>query len=234
MATNAIDGSRYIGITRLGMEARRRAHFREAKSGRQKHTSRFYRAICRDGEEAFRFDLLERCESYREAAQRERELIAELRPEYNLSPGGEGLIGYRASRETRKKQSAIRKKNPNRYWLGKKRPDIAVLQRELMKASPDRVEKLNSAPHTPERTAKRLAAMRANGSFEKIAAINRLTKAIPIVCKNDGRVFLGGLPEVARAYGIPKWAVHDVVRGRKQSHKGLVFQKCASQPRKNQ
>ena len=107
MATNKLDGSRYIGITRLGLDARRQAHFKEAFYGRQRHTSRFYRAIRRDGKDAFTFEVVLTCDSYRDAAVAEIRLIRELGPEYNLTSGGEGCaeIGTRPSELTRKRMS---------------------------------------------------------------------------------------------------------------------------------
>ena len=224
LVTNTLDGSRYIGITRLGLEARRRAHFNEAKHGRQKHTSRLYRAIRRDGEQAFRFEVLETCETYKEAAAREIQLISELRPEYNLSGGGEGAIGSRPSAESRRKMSAAAKRNPSRFWLGKKRPDIAAQQRARLTGRADLCKHLWSKAQTPEAIAKRVATMKANGPTEKLLAANR-RKRKPIICITDGRIFPQGVIEAAEHFGVPKHAVVDVVRGKRAAIQGLVFRR---------
>lgn len=215
MATNILDGSRYIGITRLGLEKRRLAHMKEALYGRQRHTSRFYRAIRRDGESAFVFRTIVSCESYREAALEEIRLIAELKPEYNLSNGGEGAsnVGARPSEETRKKMSLAQKGNPNRLsWLGKKRPDIAALQRVRMKGKKLRL----GLSHSPETIEKLRQSQRRVGLTEKKRLAN-YRRRVPIVCLNDGRVFMGGAKEAAEAYGLRYDGITGVLCGKQRT-----------------
>lgn len=108
MATNKINGKRYIGITRQSLERRREQHLAHAanQAGRGQH---FYSALRKYGSDAFDFRVIARCESYKAAGAEERRLIAELKPEYNKTAGGEGILGHRHDAATRRKMSAAKK-----------------------------------------------------------------------------------------------------------------------------
>ena len=53
----------------------------------------FHAAIRKYGESAFQWVELLKCESLKAAMDKEIELIAELKPEYNITRGGQGIVG---------------------------------------------------------------------------------------------------------------------------------------------
>lgn len=113
-ATNAINGKRYIGITRRGLAIRRKRHFHTAMSG---GGAVIGAAIRKYGKDAFRFKTLIVCPDFDYAGDMERALIALYHPEYNLTAGGGGVSAYKLSEEARKAISSAQK--GNKHWLGK-------------------------------------------------------------------------------------------------------------------
>lgn len=86
IATNKINGKRYVGKTDTTLDKRWYKHNKDVEYGSQRH---FHRAIRKYGKENFTFELLEDCSS---ELNNEREVfwIAELKPEYNMTKGGDG------------------------------------------------------------------------------------------------------------------------------------------------
>lgn len=97
-ATNLINGNRYIGVTGRSLKERAAAHWH----ARHK-TSGFLlpRAMGKYGRDMFLFTVLKSLPSSEEALKEEVRLIALLRPEYNLSAGGDGAIGFVVSEKGR-------------------------------------------------------------------------------------------------------------------------------------
>lgn len=222
MATNTVNGKRYIGITRRTLEVRARDHFKTARR-RVEAASPFHRAIRRYGEEAFKFSVLLQCETYRDAGIHEMLLIAELAPEYNASNGGESIayIGFRPRRESVEKMRRALKANPARYWLGKKRPDIAEKQRKRLTGRADLMAAMHKAAHTPEARAKMSATKRSRPTPPKqLEAMKRRRK--PVICLNDGRTF-SCAREVAESMGYPLDSVRRVLTGERNAIHGYRF-----------
>ena len=102
LVRNMVNRKEYLGITRVGLEARQTKHIQNALRGQ---AGKFYAAIRKYGPEVFRFEVLRKCASYQEALDCEREFIFSLGPAYNMTGGGEGMLGYRHTEETKKKMS---------------------------------------------------------------------------------------------------------------------------------
>lgn len=201
MATNTVNGKRYIGITRLTLERRRQSHKGYANAG---STSYFHRALRKYSIEAFVFETIRQCPSYKAACAEEQRLISEHVPEYNMSAGGDGPIGYRHSPESRAKMSASAKLRPA-PWTGKKRSPESIAKRTATRA-------LN--PVRPW-----LGKKRDPETMKKIGL--KLRKWV--MCIDDGKVY-HGLQAAADAYGIPRYRdVADVCSGKHKSAKGKRF-----------
>lgn len=85
MATNKINGKRYIGVTSLGMIARKTTHLANARAG---HPERFYVAIRKHYAKNFIWTVLCTRKGKADAYRREWAYVDALTPEYNMIPGG--------------------------------------------------------------------------------------------------------------------------------------------------
>jgi group I intron endonuclease len=107
LATNLINGKRYVGKTMKTLAARRASHIRES-SGRKPHY--FQRAIYKYGAKNFTWEELFTSDNEDELFQKEIHYIEfygtyNSEGGYNLTKGGEGQLGYHFSEESRKKMS---------------------------------------------------------------------------------------------------------------------------------
>lgn len=211
-ATNTITGDFYIGLTRQQLNRRVNAHFHFAEAGDKRQCPYFYRAIRKYGRSAFVFEIIAERPTYKEAALEEMRLIAELKPKYNVSPGGDGIlgIGQRASAETRARMSRDRKGRPG-YWKGKKRPRETY---EKVVAT-----RRANGGYVGHWTGKK----RSQDTVDKIVATKAKYRKY-VHCLTDGRLF-HGLRQAAEAYGIEKHrSIADCCIGRRSTLRGLQFQ----------
>jgi group I intron endonuclease len=100
--TNNINEKFYIGFTsQKNVKWRFNQHLSTARS-KKKNNQPIIRAIRKYGEENFSFEiLLEGGEDFL-LKKEEPRLIEELKPEYNATFGGEGILGYRHTEKTKK------------------------------------------------------------------------------------------------------------------------------------
>jgi group I intron endonuclease len=103
--TNLINGERYIGITSKPLSTRWAKHRLESRNPR----FFLHRAIAKYGADMFRIVILKTCCSYDAALSEEIKLIAALRPQYNMTRGGQGALGRPNGPETRRKMSAAKR-----------------------------------------------------------------------------------------------------------------------------
>jgi len=106
VAINTLNNKLYVGATRIGVEGRKRAHLATARKG---GNGPFYAAIRKYGEHSFEFVTFAVCRDFFHCLEVERQLIAEIRPEYNLTLGGGGSFGYVWSEASKAKVSASKK-----------------------------------------------------------------------------------------------------------------------------
>lgn len=108
LATNRVNGKRYVGATGRSLATRRRHHHWEVRAGKD-GCRKFHRALRKHGFDAFDWSILETCDGMETAFVREAALIAEFRPEYNLAAGGRGSTGRVATPEQRAHHSRMMK-----------------------------------------------------------------------------------------------------------------------------
>lgn len=114
LATNRINGKRYVGVTGHTMAFRRRQH-EQAPNAKRVTCRYFHAAIKKYGADAFDWIELLLCDTFEEALQYEVRIIAGIRPEYNLTVGGQGTTGRVVTQEQRDHHSRMtkgRKRNP--------------------------------------------------------------------------------------------------------------------------
>ena len=117
-AMNILNRKFYIGMTTKGVHHRQKQHLAAARYG--KKGGKFYNAIRKYGENNFWFYILAVCDDIDEALREEREFIKALKPEYNMTIGGEGTVGYKHNQETKRRNVESRRaksgyKNTHRY-----------------------------------------------------------------------------------------------------------------------
>jgi len=228
MVTNRKNGKRYIGVTRTSFEQRWRKHVQGAMRG---VTTRLARAIVKYGPESFDGKILEHCGTYQSALTKEIELIAKHRPEYNLTKGGQGMLGYRMSQASIKKMSDRKRGKPNysrlgvkltseqvekirqkklekptRYWLGKSR-------------SEDTKQKISAAKRgksNPFRFTEKQAQVTA-----RLVACSK-SRQKKVFCATTGQSF-ASVAEAATAFGTHKASISAVCNRKRNSWNGHVF-----------
>lgn len=93
LVTNTENGKRYVGVTRYTVAKRWGEHRTGAATGRR---GALYAAMRKYGEAAFTVEQVASCLTLGDANTVERAVIDALRPEYNMTNGGEFTIGRRA------------------------------------------------------------------------------------------------------------------------------------------
>lgn len=152
MIINNIDGNKYIGYSRH-IDNRMLDHAR-LRGG----SSRLTEAIKKYGLENFLVEVLEYgMDDHNGLTKRESFWIQTLHPEYNLTDGGEGILNYSHTLETRRKISQSLKNRPcshetrrkiSRSLTGKKRSPLTPEQKHQISI----VQK--NRPHSREHNAK--------------------------------------------------------------------------------
>lgn len=185
LATNTTNGHEYIGVTRRALAVRRREHGSSARTGIR--ACPFHKAIAKHGWEAFRFETLLTCDTEDEAKQHEIRLIAERRPRYNCTAGGDG--------------------NTGRFW--------SEASRELIAASKRGNTYRRGQTHTEAvRAVLRKYGLRDREKAIANLAAGRMKLMRPVVCLDDGRRYESA-SAAARNYAVPKSAVIELCLGKR-------------------
>jgi group I intron endonuclease len=92
LITNTANGKRYVGLTRYTLAKRWGEHKGCAAAGKK---PTLYAAMRKYGPEAFAIEQVASCLSLEHATAVERAVIQSLKPEYNMTNGGEFTLGKR-------------------------------------------------------------------------------------------------------------------------------------------
>jgi group I intron endonuclease len=126
-ATNVENGKVYIGKSVRDMEKRRRQHEYDAKRGSEVH---FHRALRKYGTDAFKWEIIDTATTKDELDEKEKYWIAHydaVNNGYNMTEGGEGVLGWKPSEETRRKWSKTRKGK----FEGEKHPQAVLTEKDV-------------------------------------------------------------------------------------------------------
>src|ERR1019366_680786 len=96
LATNAVNGHQYVGVTRFSVGKRWKEHVSNAAHGKRSY---LYAAMRKYGAEHFTVEPIASCLSITAAQATEREVILNYRPAYNQTNGGEFTAGRKTTPE---------------------------------------------------------------------------------------------------------------------------------------
>jgi group I intron endonuclease len=122
--TNNLNKKFYIGFTsQENPKWRFHQHLSTARS-KKKNNQPIIRAIRKYGEENFSFEIILKGDKNFLLITEEPRLIKELKPEYNATLGGEGIIGYKHTEKTKKIISNLhngrKESEDHKKWRSKK------------------------------------------------------------------------------------------------------------------
>jgi group I intron endonuclease len=133
--TNEVNGHKYIGITSKTLLKRMKKHISDVKQGRK---YKLHNSIRKYGAENFTIKQIDEAKSAEELREKEIKMIAELKPELNISPGGSlNFQGHAHTEEHKQYMSKLLsgKNNPAYgkpgHWLGKEMPKDARLNMSI-------------------------------------------------------------------------------------------------------
>lgn len=176
LVTNKVNGKQYVGYTTQSPQSRWTQHKTAARGG---SVYRFSKALRKHGEENFDWQVVSVHYTADDAKRAERALIAELDPQYNMTPGGDGTGPHTA--ETRAKMSASH--------LGK------TPSPEAVKKSADSRRGLKQ--HSDESRAKMSATRRGQKSSEETKAkLSVLRKGVPKSPEHRAAIGAGNLGKI--------------------------------------
>jgi group I intron endonuclease len=193
--TCSVNGKRYVGVT--SRADRFSTHCRNALTGR---SGALYNAIRKYGEGGFTYSTLCRCTNVKTAKLLEQKYIKKLNTRapygYNLTNGGDGLVGLKHARKTRRVMAEIhteRQKDPElrartscAMKAYKKTPEhrakiaAALTGRKLSAATRAKISsKLTGRKQSLETKLKRAATLRSVGHRPSVEASRAYWKGRP-------------------------------------------------------
>ena len=236
---NNINGKKYIGLTRVGIDRRWKEHVRSSKR-RPKTILQF--AIAKYGESSFTIREVASAISLDLLPLLEKDLIAQEKPEYNQTCGGEFTAGRKYSDAVKE---VIRLKNTGQKRNQETCRNISEAKRKQYAERPELRQK--SSEWLRENRAlwedKRIEAVRKSATGrkmspehkEKIRQISKtrhrskeeiqkmaLAKTKKVICLNDGKVY-SSRREAALAVGVSEKAIWRACNGQRKLANGLAF-----------
>jgi group I intron endonuclease len=97
--TNKVNNKFYIGITSKSLSIRFNQHLN------RKTNYIINQAVKKYGKENFIVEQIDKAETYNQLLQKEIYYIDKLKPDYNMTKGGQGIVGFKHSLQTKKKIS---------------------------------------------------------------------------------------------------------------------------------
>jgi len=245
-AINSLNGSEYIGITKRGLPARIRQHLSDARRNRT-GCRKFWRALRKYGPRSFRWEIIAEGLDRDAAIVMERALIAERKPRYNITVGGDGVIGVRLSKaRLDRKLQAIRN--------ALQRPILCIDEDRVFSSRTLAAGEYGTSGSAISKALRFKGRFRAGGHYfaeiaqplcdeeltafliDEIRCREQVNLAKPgransraVVCLSDGREFHSA-SAAAKNYGLTSsTVVQACTRGRAEGTPGLRFQYADSQ-----
>lgn len=240
LATNTVNGKRYVGITKRSVRQRFTTHVYIAM---RRPRTYFHHAIAKHGAENFTVEEVASCLSADTAFNVERTVIQQLKPEYNQTNGGEFTVGKRVPRDVVEKirQGSLGKKRTPEMKAAnsaqaKARYDsdpvyrakvlaamakaLATCDRDKQRAATSKASK--ARVWSDESRAKLSASCMGRRYGQDVIARASAKKNKAVVCVETGVVY-ASVSDAASATGLSISGVSCVARGKRNSANGLRF-----------
>lgn len=206
--TNKINGKKYVGITSYSAEERWR-------NGKGYTTGYFKNAISKYGWDAFEHEVLYTGMTEVQAKQMEIELIHKYNTQdghygYNLTSGGDGVVGFKFSDESRKKMSESAKKKIVDYSKVKPHPPISDETRNKM-------SKNNTGTRNPNYGRKHTQA-----ELDKMSKTHRKEVAL-LDNFGDIKMTFESTKKAGEYFGVCATSIAKCCRGVSKSCQGMKF-----------
>lgn len=220
LVENRKNGKRYVGLTKYDLETRWRQHTKDAFYERSNML--LHKAIRKNGAESFAISVLEECATEERIREREKYWIAELKTHvsldkgYNMTLGGDGLMGYHHTEDAKRRMSEARKgeRNPNygKHWGKTNWTDeekLIVSQKHSGDGNP------MYGKHHSEEVRKRIG---------EATALNKRKSVVQYTKTGDKLAIFNSMKEAAAAIGAPGLQkISDCCNDRCRSYKGFVW-----------
>ena len=205
--TNLVNGKFYLGKCSGWISSRMVVHERDAA---HRTDMAIGSAIRKFGADAFFVTIVARCASHQDAYDAESKLITLLRPEYNIGKRAPPDWEKTKTPEFCENMSRIKRANPSRPWLGKKRSDET--KRKISETKTGR---------SPPPSQQSLAALRANAwkQWQRLS--------VPVICVETGEKF-DSAAAASRKIGCLRTSVNKVVDKPNRAVFGLHFVRAVS------
>ncbi len=198
VATNSVNGHRYIGVT-CGYLCQRRSKHKHLSLQKNSQTH-FHRAIRKYGWDKFSFNIIKMCINFDVALTEEMKIISEVRPEYNMTKGGDGTLGFRPTPEQIERGAAKKRGKPG-PWRNKELPKSFFSGRRRWNHS-----------------------KRGRTSWAVCGAMGPKAMQRKVVCLDDGVEYESAKTAAAK-YGVSPSMISSVCKrnGRHKTARGNVF-----------
>jgi group I intron endonuclease len=194
LITNALNGATYVGITtRIDVMKRFNEHFYAARQ--KTDEGKLHRAMRKYPKEAFSVCVIAYYFDVEDAKAAEIQYIAENKPEYNSTLGGDGRLGGTMSKAAREKIKKLH--TGNKYRLGKTHTE--EVKRTLAELGHKNIERFQKFQHLgPLSIKKRVRCIETGeewSSIKEASAAKKIARSsIAEVClKRPWRKTAGGL-----------------------------------------
>jgi group I intron endonuclease len=160
LATNRLNGHRYIGASGKSLRERKYFHEWHALYGKRIQCRYFHAALRKYGIDAFDWTVLIECDDFATALREEIRLISEIVPEYNLTTGGQGSAGRKLTKEQRERH-AERMRGKRKTPEQRARQSAAQMGRVFSIETRRKISEANKGkPKSPEHVKKAAEARR--------------------------------------------------------------------------
>ena len=229
-------GKQYVGMTTRTLEQRWSEHIRYSK----KRECTLHHALCKYDFDSFQVVEQFYSDDLNQLREKEKELIARLKPAYNMTAGGEGTNGYRWSEKLKKTQG---KKHSKRYEDNpelRKRQSLRMRNREVKEETKQKIREANMGKSLSSSTRAKIGvkskenwqnpeyqkvqttkakANWQNPEYQKKMQLRARPPGTP--CLIDGIKF-DFVVDASRAHGVTP----ETVRNRIRSEKFLTWKFC--------